>query len=180
MVLVLASSVLLTVFFSVYYKKTGLGAALSASITFLTVSYHFLMRLAVGEAVTVIYKNREFKTENFFFKTRSFEPALYERLGVKRWKDKALTAKPEQFKVSKNAISVLLHNICQAQLVHAVIVILSFVPLFLIIPFGAPAVFIITSFFAAAVDAKYVIIQRYNLPRAKRLLKSLNSRKSVM
>lgn len=177
MVSVLAVSLALTAVSGIYYLKTENGASLSLFVTFLTVSYHFLMRLAVGETVTVLFRNKKFNTGNFFFRARKFEPALYERLGVKRWKNKALTAKPEQFKVRKASLPELVHNICQAETVHALIVMLSFLPLILILPFGAPAVFILTSVFAALIDLKYVLIQRYNLPRAERLLeKSLRAR----
>lgn len=177
MVSVLAVSLALTAVSGIYYLKTENGVSLSVFVTFLTVSYHFLMRLAVGETVTVLFRNKNFNTENFFFKERKFEPALYERLGVKHWKNKALTAKPEQFKVSKDCLLNLVHNICQAETVHAVIAVLSFLPLILIFPFGAPAVFIITSVLASLIDLKYLIIQRYNLPRAERLLETVRQRK---
>lgn len=177
MVSVLAVSLALTAVSGVCYLKTENGVSLSLFVTFLTVSYHFSMRLAVGETVTVLCRNKKFNTENFFFKERKFEPALYERLGVKHWKNKVLTAKPEQFKVSKDCLLNLVHNICQAETVHAVIAVLSFLPLFLIFPFGAPAVFILTSVFAALIDLKYVLIQRYNLPRAERLLETVRRRK---
>ncbi len=64
----------------------------------------------------------------------------------------------------------LLHNMMQAELVHRIIMLLSFVPLLFIIPFGEPAVFIITSLASAALDGCFVIIQRYNRPRVIRLL----------
>lgn len=177
MVSVLAVSLALTAVSGIYYLKTENGVSLSLFITFLTVSYHFLMRLAVGETVTFLFRNKKFNTENFFFKERKFEPALYERLGVKHWKNKVLTAKPEQFRVRKDCLLDLVHNICQAETVHALIAVLSFLPLFLIVPFGAPAVFILTSVFAALIDFKYLLIQRYNLPRAERLLETVRRRK---
>ena len=170
---VLAVSLVSAAVSGIYYLNSENGVSLSLFVTFLTVSYHFLMRLAVGETVTVLCKNKKFDTGNFFFRERKFEPALYERLGVKRWKNKALTAKPEQFKVRKASLPDLVHNICQAEIVHALIAVLSFLPLFLIVPFGAPAVFILTSVFASLVDLKYVLIQRYNLPRAERLLEKV-------
>ena len=47
---------------------------------------------------------------------------------------------------------------------------LSFVPLVLIIPYGVPAVFILTSVFACLIDLQFVMIQRYNRPRVIRLM----------
>ena len=54
---------------------------------------------------------------------------------------------------------------CQAELVHETIVILSFLPILAGIRFGAYPVFIITSVLAAAFDMMFVIMQRYNGPR---------------
>lgn len=51
---------------------------------------------------------------------------------------------------------------------HRIIMVLSFVPLLFIIPFGEPAVFAITSVAACLIDCTFVIIQRYNRPRVLR------------
>ena len=65
----------------------------------------------------------------------------------------------------------LLHNVAQAELVHRIIMVLSFGPLLLIIPYGVPMVFVVTSIVAALIDLQFVIIQRYNRPRVMKLLK---------
>ena len=65
----------------------------------------------------------------------------------------------------------LLHNVAQAELVHRIIIVLSFVPLLLISPYGVPMVFVVTSIVAALIDLQFVIIQRYNRPRVMKLLK---------
>lgn len=176
MAAVLTVSSVSAVTFGIIYKNTGNEASLTLSITFMTVAYHFFMRLAVGEAVTVIYRNREFNVNGFFLRTRSFEEPLYEKLGVKKLKKTALTAKPEQFKVKRDELLTLIHNMCQAEVGHAIMIPLSFLPLLLIIPFGAPVVFLLTSTAAALVDLKYTVIQRYNLPRAERLLEAVRRR----
>lgn len=54
---------------------------------------------------------------------------------------------------------------CQAEIVHEIIIVLSFVPLALIPRFGAAAVFVITSLLAAGLDLCFVILQRFNRPR---------------
>ncbi len=58
---------------------------------------------------------------------------------------------------------------CQSEIVHAVIILLSFVPLPGTIPFGAFPVFLLTSLAAALTDTVFVIVQRYNRPRVIRL-----------
>lgn len=163
--------IMLTVTFAVVYNIFNQGWMLSVYITFLTISYHFAMRLAVGELITVIYRKREFNLDSIGFHIYKFEESLYRILKVKKWKVHMLTAKPEQFDLSANSMDDLLHNMAQAELVHRIIMVLSFVPVLLIIPYGAPAVFIATSIAAALIDLQFVIIQRYNRPRVMRILK---------
>lgn len=163
--------ILMTILFYVLWQKLGDGRLQAAYITFLTTSYHFGMRIAVGELVTVAYSEREFDLTSIGFRQFKFEPKLYKALKVKKWKKFSITAKPNQFDLEQNSFESLLHNIAQAELGHRIIMVLSFVPLLLIIPYGAPTVFIITSVVACLIDLKYVIIQRYNRPRVLRLLK---------
>ena len=159
-----------TVAFAVLYRIFNKGYMLSAYITFLTISYHFSMRLVVGQLVTVIYHKREFNLDSIGFRIYKFEEDLYRILKVKKWKTHMITAKPEQFDLHKNSMDVILHNMAQAELVHRIIVVLSFVPLILIIPYGAPLIFIVTSIAAALIDLQFVIIQRYNRPRVMRIV----------
>ena len=64
----------------------------------------------------------------------------------------------------------VLGAMCQAEVVHEIIVILSFVPLLFAISFGAFGVFLITSILAAGFDMMFVVMQRYNRPRIEKLL----------
>lgn len=162
--------VIVTIIFSILYYRFGRDWMLSVAVTFLTISYHFIMRLVVGQSVTVRYRNREFNMNSFGFRLHKFEPELYRQLKVKRWKSSMITARPEQFDLKDNDLKSLLHNILQAELVHRIIMVLSFVPILFIIPFGAPVVFIITSVLASFVDLQFVIIQRYNRPRVVRMI----------
>ena len=163
--------IMLTVVFAVAHYIYRQGWMVSAYVTFLTIFYHFSMRLIVGEVVTVIYCKREFNLDSAGFRLHRFEKDLYRRLNVKKWKLHMITAKPEQFDLRENSMDELLHNVAQAELVHRIIMVLSFVPLLLIIPYGVPSVFIVTSIAAALVDLQFVIIQRYNRPRVMKLLK---------
>ena len=167
--------IMLTVVFAVLHDIYDEGWMLSAYVTFLTISYHFSMRLIVGEAVTVIYRKREFNLDSTGFRIYGFEKNLYRRLNVKKWKLHMITAKPEQFDLRENDMNVLLHNMAQAELVHRIIMVLSFVPILLIIPYGASVVFIVTSVVAALIDLQFVIIQRYNRPRVMRILEMKHS-----
>ena len=161
----------LTLIFLCLYLEYHRSWMLPVYVTLLTTFYHFAMRIAVGEAVTVIYKKRKFNINSLGFRIHGYEHRLFEFLNVKRWKSRVITAKPEQFEVRKLSPEELLHNMLQAELVHRIIMVLSFLPLLLIIPYGKPLVFVLTSVFACLIDLIFVIIQRYNRPRAVRLIK---------
>lgn len=171
-----AVSAMLAAAFYALHGVYGGGFFLSVCITFLTVSYHFGMRLAVGTAVASFLKEREFNSDSFFFRIRPFESKFYEKLCVKKWEKKVITAQPEMFDLRENTLEELLHNMEQAELVHRIIMLLSFVPLLFIIPFGEPGVFAATSVFACLADYKFVIIQRYNRPQVERLIKMKKER----
>lgn len=160
-----------TVVFAVLNSIFNKGWMLSVYITFLTMSYHFSMRLIVGEFVTLIYRKRKFNLDSIGFRIYKFEGDLYRMLKVKKWKTDMVTARPEQFDLSVNSMDELLHHMTQAELVHRIIMVLSFAPVVLIIPYGAPMIFIVTSLLASLFDLQFVIIQRYNRPRVMRILK---------
>lgn len=171
--------IFITIFFALLFCTTGNGGIKTLYVTFLTISYHFLMRIIVGETVTIIYRNRKFNLSSRGFRIFKFESGLYEKLKVKRWKQNVITARPEQFDLRKNSMDAVLHNTAQAELVHRIIMILSFAPLLLIIPYGAPTVFVITSVLASMIDLIFVIIQRYNRPRLIRIIKKHGQIKGV-
>jgi len=152
------------------YRACHQAWMLSFAITLLTFFYHFAMRLIVGEMVTILYRDKSFPQDRLGFRIYSFEKGLYQKLKVKKWKMHVITAKPEQFDLNMVTPEQLLHNVMQAELVHRIIVVLSFVPLLLIIPFGVPWVFIITSIAACLIDSICVMIQRYNRPRVQSYL----------
>lgn len=138
-------------------------------ITFLTISYHFIMRMLVGAIVEMNCKIKTLRDDSIGFSIKPYETKLYKLLKVKRWKASAMTLKPEQFDLSINSPETVLHNVMKAELVHRIIMPLSFLPLLLIIPYGAPVVFVTTSTAACLIDLKFVIIQRYNRPRLQKL-----------
>lgn len=69
--------VLMTVVFVIIYQYHPNGVLLSIAITFGTVSYHFLMRLAVGYVINGLYHN-QFDYSKKWFQERQFEKRLYE------------------------------------------------------------------------------------------------------
>lgn len=105
-----------------------------------------------------------------WFTQKSFEKKLYKFLKVKKWKEKVPSWSPGAFSLGNNTLHNIAIGMCNAEAVHEVIVVLSFVPILFSIEYGVPAVFIITSILAAAVDMVFVIVQRYNRPRIVKII----------
>ena len=170
MYIITVCSAALTVAFAALFAVTRTGAFLSLAITSGTVLYHFLMRLCVGFAFNCVMKNRA-DYNSAWFKCRPWEKKMYKLLGVKKWKHALPTFQPDVFNPELHTWDEIAQAMCQAELVHEVIIILSFVPVAFSAVFGAFWVFLITSVCAAAFDLTFVIIQRYNRPRIIRLIK---------
>ena len=81
-----------------------------------------------------------------------------------------MTYDPREFSLEMHSMEEIVNNMCHAEAVHELIVLLSFTSLFFVIPFGAFPVFLITAILAAAFDLTFFIIQRYNRPRVMRLI----------
>ena len=75
------------------------------------------------------------------------------------------------FDIKKRTLKEIIGATCQAEIVHEIIVILSFLPIILSVWFGELAVFIITSIISALIDTIFIIMQRYNRPRLIKLMK---------
>lgn len=147
----------------------SLGKNLTLSISFGTIFYHLAMRLAVGHIYDRTMQNQADLSLRRW-QLRPWEKGLYEKLGVKNWKGKMPSYAPELFSPQKHSWSEIAQAMCQAELVHATIIPLSFLPLLAAIPWGTFGVFFITSLLSAAYDSLFVIMQRYNRPRVLRLV----------
>lgn len=150
--------------FAILYYRMGQPWLLSTAIGLGTTFYHFAMRLAVGLTVPKIrnYHNR-------WLRQRSFEPKLYATLRVKQWKKYVPTFDPRLFSLQHCTLSQVIENSCRAEVVHEIIIVLSFLPTLTIPFFGSADVFIRTSVAAALFDSTFVILQRYNRPRLIRI-----------
>lgn len=166
-----AVSVSVFLVFLALYSIWQIGVLLTLCITFGTVAYHFAMRLLVGGIVNAVFHNK-MDPDGRWFRERRFEKRLYAFLRVKKWKKYIPTYAPETFSAQDRSLEELAQATCQAEAVHEIIIIFSFLPLLLIPVFGEPAAFITTSFLAALLDSVFVILQRYNRPRLLKLIKN--------
>ncbi len=143
----------------------------SVFVTFLTFSYHFVMRMVVG-ILTRFFPAKYRNPGNWWFRPKKFERKIYNFLGVKNWKGKVPAYFPDAFSLEKHSLNEIAKTMCGAEITHEIIVVLSFVPVLFSIEFGVLAVFVSTSLLAAAIDSVFIIVQRYNRPRIMRLLKT--------
>lgn len=161
-------SFILTLLFSAVYFHTENGIILSFAITAGTTLYHFAMRLAVGFFYDRIMNNKA-DLSRWWYQPKGFEKRIYNWINVKNWKGIMPSYEPELFDPQKHTWNEIAQAMCQAELVHETIILLSFVPILFAKLFGALPVFLITSFLAAAFDMIFVIMQRYNRPRVIRI-----------
>ena len=156
-----------TAVLALLYHFAPQGWILSAAISTGTTFYHFAMRLTVGWIVPKLMASPR---HHNWFRQKSFEPALYKKLGVKHWKDHMPTYHPASFSLKENTLEQIIDNCCISEAVHEIIILLSFVPLVFAFWWGVFPVFFITSILAAGIDCSFVIMQRYNRPRLVRIL----------
>lgn len=152
------------------YSLTANPILYSIAITFGTIYYHFSMRLAAAYMIDTKFHNQMDYTAKWF-RERSFEPKLYKMIRVKKWKKRLPSFHPGDFLLEKHSAADIIQATCQAEIVHEVIMALSFVPVLFSVWFGAVEVFFITSCTACLLESVFVMIQRYNRPRLMRLLK---------
>jgi len=141
----------------------------TAAITFGTTCYHFSMRLLVGLVVDCIMQNKA-DYRKAWYQQRDWEGKLYKALGIRKWKGRFPTYDPSLFDSKKHTLDEIVQATCQAEVVHEVIAVLSFLPLLGAIPFGSFGVFAIMSLLAACFDMIFVIMQRFNRPRLVKII----------
>ena len=167
-----------TAILSVLYMKTYYEVFLSLAITFGTISYHVVMRLLVGLAFCIVMKNRaDYKKR--WYHVSGHEMAVYERLNVKKWKRRMPTYDRTLFDPRLHTWEEIAQAMCQAELVHETIALLSFLPIIAGIWFGAYPVFVVTSVLAAGCDMLFVMMQRYNRQRIMTLLQRERQKKQM-
>ena len=169
-----AFSLAATVILAISYKVTSSGILLPLAITSGTIAYHFVMRLMVGLAFHATMRNKADYRKRWYQISKR-EMAVYEKLKVKKWKRRMPTYDPALFDPRLHTWEEIVQAMCQAELVHETIAVLSFLPILAGIWFGEYPVFIVTSVLSAACDMVFVIMQRYNRQRVTKLL----NRKSV-
>ena len=163
-----AFSLVGTALLSVLFRVFPCQILLSLAITCGTISYHVMMRLVVGQIFHAVMHNRA-DCRKQWYQVGKREMAVYEKLKVKKWKRKMPTYDRTLFDPRIHTWDEIAQAMCQAELVHETIALLSFLPVAAGVWFGAYPVFIVTSLLAAGCDMLFVMMQRYNRPRIIKL-----------
>ena len=166
----------LTALCTLLFRKTGADRFFTLSVTFGTISYHFIMRLAVGFVVNAGMKNKADYTKDWY-RLQPWEEKLYRFLRVKKWKGRIPTFSPENFDLQGKSMSDIAQAMCQAEVVHEVILVLNLLPIAASLWVGALPVFVITSLLAAVPELACIVAQRYNRPRVVRVAERMQERR---
>ena len=166
-----------TILLAIGYRVAPCGLLLSLAITCGTVAYHVIMRLLVGSVFSAVMRNRA-DCKKRWYQVGRREMAFYGALRVKTWKRRMPTYDSTLFDLRIHTWAEIAQAMCQAELVHETIAVLSLLPIAAGAWFGAYPVFLITSLLAAACDMLFVMMQRYNRRRIMKLLEREERRKT--
>lgn len=142
------------------------------ALSFGATAYHLAMRLAVGWLIGC--HDRRFTGKSWWFRARRWEAGLYRALRVRAWKGKVPTYVPASFDLGRAGPEAVLRAMCAAELTHEVIIALGYLTLLMAglcddVGMGL-GLFGGTAFAAGLFDMVFVIIQRYNRPRLRRVM----------
>ena len=171
--LIAAMSFAAAVITAVWYKIVLLEVLLTFAIIFGTIAYHLIMRLLTGLVFNNVMNNKA-DVQKRWYQVGRFEMMIYEKLRVKKWSRKMPTYDTSLFDTKIHTWDEIAQAMCQAELVHETIVVLSFLPIIAGMWFGAFPVFIVTSILSAMLDTMFVLMQRYNRQRIIKMMKSQN------
>ena len=164
-----AVAVGLTLLLYLTWAATGLPLFLTLFITAVTATYHLGMRMLSGNLWNArLHNHADYRSP--WFRVTPREERLYRRMNVRAWKNKLPTWDPESFNPKTHSWDQLAQTTCQSELVHETNVVLSFLPLAAARWVGGLPAFLATSLLAAAADALFVVMQRYNRARIVRLI----------
>lgn len=166
-------SITITILTAILYEFFSTEIFLTLLITFGTTTYHFAIRLLISAFINKIMNNHADYYKRWY-QPYFFEETLYKILRVKRWKNIMPTYNPDLFLLKEHTLEEVIQAMCQAEIIHEIIIVWSFLPLLVSIKFGTFYIFLITSIIAGSFDMMFVIIQRYNRPRMMKLVKKQN------
>ena len=169
MYIVIAVGVLITLTcFTLYYGNFFKNdIVLWIGVTAFTIIYHFWGRIILGNVTKLFHIHYS----QPWFRERKFEKKLYKLLRVQKWKDKVLTYNPELFDMKTRTLDEIANTMAKAETDHWVNELLSLTTLLFPLIWGEWWVFTLTAVVAMIFDAQFILVQRYNRPKAIRVIK---------
>ncbi len=168
-------SLALMFLFFVLMVNTAENDYMTLGVTFMTICYHFTIRLFIGNYMRKLPLSR-FNPETWRFRERRFERVLYKILHVHKWKKFIPSYDDSEFSFKNQTFCDVARVTCRAETVHGLCVLASLVTICFSTWFGAFLVFLITGILGALVDLVCIIVQRYNRPR---LLRAMNRERTI-
>ncbi len=131
--------------------------------------YHCYMRLFVSNVCNAKMHNHADYNRRWY-QVADWEMKLYQKLGIRHWKDKMPTYDPSTFDSKLHTKDEIAQTMCQSERVHEANALLSFAPLFFTRWTGGFALNLLASAGTALVDLMLAAMQRYNRCRIVRIL----------
>lgn len=160
-------------YFTYHYYPYNLYLVLSIILGVLL--YEMFMRMIVGTLINKKFQNH-INYELDWFQEKNFESDIYKSLQVQKWKKLMPTYSPKSFNLKKHSFDQIIQSTCQSEIIHEIIIVLSFVPVIFSLTFGHFWIILVVSVLAALIDLTFVILQRYNRPRLIRIMQMSKKR----
>ncbi len=175
--------------YRVYIFRIYLPSAAERCIMeFVSCCLYFLILGATSFLVGRLISSATFNSDYFPFRSFKWENdgAVYEKFKVRLWKDKlidmskilpfAMPEKKVEFGYSSKQIRLLINETCTAELVHVLLIVLGLHCLKLWHGIGGVIMYLLYSLLG---NVPYIIIQRYNRPKLKKLLTIVQKREKM-
>lgn len=135
-----------------------------------------LFHLAPPFAIVITIPSFDRKSR-FYFSQFKWEEKFFEKIKIKKWKDKLPTYQNKHFSFTHRTPQQILWTTIHSENVHIFLFFASFIPITLGIFVGHFAVLIPLSIFMALLHIPFALVQRYNRPRLlkSRLFKDFNN-----
>lgn len=134
------------------------------------IAFHLVIWILSATIVVGIMRNKA-NDKFFLFRELSWEKKFYQFIRIRSWKHHLPTYAPKYYDFKSLSHTDLLGIISQTEVVHEVASLLSLVSLFGIIWFGHTLIFTTIAAIDLMTNLVYIILQRYNRMRLRKLIK---------
>lgn len=150
----------LSVIFFVSHLHHDNQYSFACFVTFITCFYHFAYRLLINAILPKQAEKLSFSCK--WFTIKNFEISIFKLLKVKRWREKLPNLLPSVKSAADLSTDMILRETCQAEMMHELDILFSFVPFFVSLFYGSNEwIFLFSGLFTAGFDLCLVIFYRH-------------------